>query len=145
MCSQWTLICFRLVYSCLVASYNGRSAGKDMALLTNGAQSLGSYYCLIRRRFKRRRKKRSERKGNPHSSTQKLMLSWFLDFVIFSNWQQGSRAAHFTSLLHLSVKFEVVSSINKLMWNLYLFLWTKTEGVLQLQNYYSTWFWSYCI
>ncbi|KAI4805398.1 hypothetical protein KUCAC02_010015 [Chaenocephalus aceratus] len=34
-----------------------------MALLTNGAQNLGSYYCLIRRRFKRRRKKRSERKG----------------------------------------------------------------------------------
>nr|XP_020466708.1 double-stranded RNA-specific editase 1 isoform X1 [Monopterus albus] len=34
-----------------------------MALLTNGAQSLGSYYCLIRRRFKRRRKKRSERKA----------------------------------------------------------------------------------
>ncbi|XP_034021477.1 double-stranded RNA-specific editase 1-like isoform X1 [Thalassophryne amazonica] len=34
-----------------------------MALLTNGEKSLGSYYCLIRRRFKRRRKKRSERKG----------------------------------------------------------------------------------
>ncbi|TWW80526.1 hypothetical protein D4764_01G0003410 [Takifugu flavidus] len=34
-----------------------------MALLTDGTQNLGSYYCLIRRRFKRRRKKRSERKG----------------------------------------------------------------------------------
>ncbi|KAJ8012907.1 hypothetical protein DPEC_G00047750 [Dallia pectoralis] len=28
-----------------------------------GAQNLGSYYCLIRRRFKRRRKKRCERQG----------------------------------------------------------------------------------
>lgn len=35
-----------------------------MALLTAGAQNQDSYYCLIRRRFKRRRKKRSERKGN---------------------------------------------------------------------------------
>ncbi|XP_037343626.1 double-stranded RNA-specific editase 1 isoform X1 [Pungitius pungitius] len=34
-----------------------------MAPLTSGAHSPGSYYCLIRRRFKRRRKKRSERKG----------------------------------------------------------------------------------
>lgn len=36
-----------------------------MALLANDGQNPGSYYCLIRRRFKRRRKKRSERKGNP--------------------------------------------------------------------------------
>lgn len=36
-----------------------------MALLANDSQNPGSYYCLIRRRFKRRRKKRSERKGNP--------------------------------------------------------------------------------
>ncbi|XP_041718602.2 double-stranded RNA-specific editase 1 isoform X1 [Coregonus clupeaformis] len=34
-----------------------------MALFSTGPQSLGSYYCLIRRRFKRRRKKRSERQG----------------------------------------------------------------------------------
>lgn len=45
-----------------------------MALFTNDVQSLGSYYCLIRRKFKRRRKKRSERKGNP---TQ-LLLSAFM-------------------------------------------------------------------
>ena len=36
-----------------------------MALPGDGVQSLGSYFCLIRRRFKRRRTKRSERKGNP--------------------------------------------------------------------------------
>nr|XP_046218680.1 double-stranded RNA-specific editase 1-like isoform X2 [Oncorhynchus gorbuscha] len=34
-----------------------------MALFSTGPQSLGSYYCLIRRKFKRRRKKRCERKG----------------------------------------------------------------------------------
>ena len=34
-----------------------------MALSLEGGPSLGAYYCLIRRRFKRRRKKRSERKG----------------------------------------------------------------------------------
>lgn len=45
----------------------GVSLDQAMALLTNGAQNLGSYYCLIRRRFKRRRKKRSERKGKPPS------------------------------------------------------------------------------
>ncbi|KAJ8403495.1 hypothetical protein AAFF_G00352670 [Aldrovandia affinis] len=33
-----------------------------MALFLDGSQSVGAYYCLIRRRFKRRRKKRSERK-----------------------------------------------------------------------------------
>lgn len=38
-----------------------------MALLTDGVQNLGSFYCLIRRRFKRRRKKRSERKGKAYS------------------------------------------------------------------------------
>uniref|UniRef100_A0A8C8I625 Double-stranded RNA-specific editase 1-like n=3 Tax=Oncorhynchus tshawytscha TaxID=74940 RepID=A0A8C8I625_ONCTS len=37
-----------------------------MALFLDGSQAMGAagaYYCLIRRRFKRRRKKRSERKG----------------------------------------------------------------------------------
>ncbi|CAL8341436.1 unnamed protein product [Boreogadus saida] len=34
-----------------------------MALPGDGVQSLGSYFCLIRRRFKRRRTKRSERKA----------------------------------------------------------------------------------
>lgn len=73
-----------LLESCLVG------AEQAMALLTNGAQNLGSYYCLIRRRFKRRRKKRSERKGNPRSSSciQRVMLSCLLvDLVMFSNWQ----------------------------------------------------------
>lgn len=39
-----------------------------MALFSTGPQSLGSYYCLIRRKFKRRRKKRCERKGTPSYS-----------------------------------------------------------------------------
>ncbi|XP_058889430.1 double-stranded RNA-specific editase 1 isoform X2 [Acipenser ruthenus] len=34
-----------------------------MALCLDGATNMGAFYCLIRRRFKRRRKKRSERKG----------------------------------------------------------------------------------
>ncbi|XP_015214740.1 double-stranded RNA-specific editase 1 isoform X4 [Lepisosteus oculatus] len=33
-----------------------------MALFLDGSQGMGAFYCLIRRRFKRRRKKRSERK-----------------------------------------------------------------------------------
>lgn len=52
-----------------------------MALLTNGAQSLGSYYCLIRRRFKRRRKKRSERKGNPQSGSSQTETNAELAYV----------------------------------------------------------------
>lgn len=75
-----------LLESCLVG------AEQAMALLTNGAQNLGSYYCLIRRRFKRRRKKRSERKGNLRSSSssgmQRVMLSCRLvDLVMFTNWE----------------------------------------------------------
>ncbi|XP_041119401.1 double-stranded RNA-specific editase 1 isoform X1 [Polyodon spathula] len=34
-----------------------------MALCLDGATNMGAFYCLVRRRFKRRRKKRSERKG----------------------------------------------------------------------------------
>ncbi|XP_046886670.1 double-stranded RNA-specific editase 1a isoform X2 [Hypomesus transpacificus] len=34
-----------------------------MALFLDSSQSTGAYYCLVRTRFKRRRKKRSERKG----------------------------------------------------------------------------------
>lgn len=45
-----------------------------MALFANDAQSLGPYYCLIRRKFKRRRKKRSERKGNLQSPKFRLPL-----------------------------------------------------------------------
>ncbi|XP_039612362.1 double-stranded RNA-specific editase 1 isoform X1 [Polypterus senegalus] len=39
-----------------------------MALCLEGAHSMGAFYCLIRRRFKRRRKKRSERKGTKSRS-----------------------------------------------------------------------------
>lgn len=45
-----------------------------MALLTDGVQNLGSFYCLIRRRFKRRRKKRSERKGKASSQPESPRL-----------------------------------------------------------------------
>lgn len=34
-----------------------------MAQCQSCSQSMGAYYCLVRRRYKRRRKKRSERKG----------------------------------------------------------------------------------
>lgn len=34
-----------------------------MALVVDAAHCMGAYYCLVRTRFKRRRKKRSERKG----------------------------------------------------------------------------------
>lgn len=59
---------------------------KAMALLTDGAQNLGSYYCLIRRRFKRRRKKRSERKGK--TSSQRWRAAW-LGFMLFRNWNEA--------------------------------------------------------
>ncbi|KAF4108772.1 hypothetical protein G5714_009845 [Onychostoma macrolepis] len=34
-----------------------------MALVVDATHCMGAYYCLVRTRFKRRRKKRSERKG----------------------------------------------------------------------------------
>lgn len=46
--------------SCLCVERQGQAA---MALFVDSAHCMGAYYCLIRTRFKRRRKKRSERKG----------------------------------------------------------------------------------
>lgn len=62
-----------------------------MALLTNDSQNPGSYYCLIRRRFKRRRKKRSERKGNPRQTaahTHRRRLGCLVvHFIMLRLWQ----------------------------------------------------------
>ncbi|KAL1267478.1 hypothetical protein QQF64_032841 [Cirrhinus molitorella] len=40
-----------------------RSGQAAMALVLDATHCMGAYYCLVRTRFKRRRKKRSERKG----------------------------------------------------------------------------------
>lgn len=57
-----------------------------MALLANDGQNPGSYYCLIRRRFKRRRKKRSERKGNPGRSSSSSSRDGGCDCTL---WRAG--------------------------------------------------------
>ncbi|XP_014019760.1 double-stranded RNA-specific editase 1 isoform X2 [Salmo salar] len=49
-----------------------------MALFSTGPQSLGSYYCLIRRRFKRRRKKRSERQGGAGARQPRAQQKLFI-------------------------------------------------------------------
>ncbi|XP_047433040.1 double-stranded RNA-specific editase 1-like [Mugil cephalus] len=48
-----------------------------MALLLEGFHATAAYYCLVRHRFKRRRKKRSERKGQvprPSRTQQRLLV-----------------------------------------------------------------------
>lgn len=101
-----------LLESCLVG------AEQAMALLTNGAQNLGSYYCLIRRRFKRRRKKRSERKGNLRSSNssssgmQRVMLSCRLvDLVMFSNWEAAVQL-NWVHILEYKFKILILSILS---------------------------------
>lgn len=117
--SSWSLI--RAHWEPFRWFQSNRSAERAMALLTNGAQNLGSYFCLIRHRFKRRRKKRSERKGNSRSSDRATLdlLCRLHDTFTPEREQSCARVV-------MCVKFEVVKCICSLLWDVLVFL-VQTE------------------